>query len=148
MVTTISMEGMKGKENMAESKVERERKRALEKVLNEIDARFEAMKKPAFKARGREFPLTCGVDCMVSHSQTLHHAADSLYSEIVKKGDYREEQAIAKLMRLFESHAKTMALFAELKEYYPEAAKRVEGYIPALGTSVEHGEIMWGERKQ
>ncbi len=133
---------------MSESKVERERKRALDKVLNEIDARFESMKKPAFKARGREFPLTCGVDCMVAHSQTLHHVADELYSEVVKKNDYREEQAIAKLMRLFESHAKTMALFAELKEYYPEAAGRVEGYIPALGTSLEHGEIMWSERKQ
>lgn len=139
---------MKGKENVAESKVERERKRALEQVITEIDARFESMKKPAFRAKGREFPLTCGVDCMVAHSQNLYHVADKLYGEIVQKNDYREEQAIAKLSRLFESHAKTMALFAELRQYYPEAAARVEGYIPALGASVEHGEIMWGEHKK
>lgn len=137
---------MRGKENVKESKVERERKRALERVLHEIDVRFESMKKPAFEAKGREFPLTCGVDCMVAHAQNIYHVADSLYSEILKKDDYREEQAIAKLTRLFESYAKTMALFAELKEYYPEAAARVEGYIPALNTSVEHGEIIWNEQ--
>jgi len=142
------MEGIKGGEKMSESRVERERKRALERVLNEIDTRFESLKKPNFKAQGKEYPLTCGVDCMVAHSQTLHKVAAELYDQIVQKNDYREEQAIAKLTRLFESHAKTMALFAELKEYYPEAAKRVEGYIPALAKSVEHGEIMWNERKQ
>lgn len=144
------MEGAleRGNEKGLEGKIERERKRALGEVVAAIDAHFEAQKREAFEAKGREHPIADGKDAMVAHAQNLTRVTKALYEDVLRRDVYREEQATVKLLRLFEAYGKTIALFAELKKHYPDTAARIEDYLPALKAAAEHGDVMWQERQK
>ncbi len=82
---------------------------------------------------------------MVAFAQQNREAVEALYDEVKNADDYRAEQAIAKLHALFLAYEKTVALYAELRSYYPTAAGRVEEQLPPLSEIAAHGSAVWRE---
>jgi len=134
-----------GKEQM--SLVERKRQEAFATVCDNLDERLAKGIGPTFEAGGREYELTSPEDCMVAFAQSMKNEIISLHKEIVEKNDYREEQAAAKLLALITTYERLIALYAELRSYYPKAAARVEGHIPSLNEIAEHGQKIWDKVK-
>jgi hypothetical protein len=135
------MEKLPKKEKI--SLVEKQRQEALDEVLNILSERFPVELKKTFESHGKEYALTSAEDCMVAFAQQNREAVETLYSEIKEENNYRAEQAIAKLFALFIAYEKTVALYAELRSYYPQAAARVEDQLPPLSAVVEHGSTVW-----
>lgn len=137
------MEGMSEGEKL--SLVEQRRQEAFASVLNELEARLSKDIGSSFEAHGKEYPLTSAEDCMVAYAQMMQTQVKELYSEIVAKNDYREEQAVVKLLELFNMYERLIALYTELRSYYPKAASRIEAHVPSLTQIAEHGERLWEE---
>ena len=123
--------------------VEKQRHEALQNVLGELSERLPSELKRSFESRGREYALTSGEDCMVAFAQQHREAMDELYAEVVRRDDYRAEQAAAKLLKLFETYERLTVLYAELKSYYPHAAGAVEEELPPLSAIADHGNAAW-----
>lgn len=130
------------------SLVEQKRQEALASVLDNLAERFPVTLKETFESNGREYSLTSAEDCMVAFAQQNREAVEALYIEIKDEGDYRAEQAIAKLHSLFLAYEKTVALYAELLSYYPTAAARVEEQLPPLSAVAAHGSQVWQSVKR
>jgi hypothetical protein len=128
-----------------ESMVERKRQEAFSEVCDALDARLGKGIGKTFESHGREYELTSAEDCMVAFAQMMQSEIKALYAEIVAKEDYREEQAAAKLLALINTYEKLIALYAELRSYYPSAASRVEAHIPSLSEIADHGKALWEE---
>ena len=137
------MEGVEGGENKKESLVERKRQEAFAQVCDALDARMEGGIGTEFESHGRKYELTSAEDCMVAFAQTMRDEITELYQEVVARQDYREEQAAAKLLALITMYERMIALYAELRSYYPNAAARVESHIPSLNEMAEHGKALW-----
>ena len=127
------------------SLVERKRQEALDSVLDILTTRFPVELKKSFISYEREYALTSAEDCMVAFAQQNREAVEALYLEIKDANDYRAEQAIAKLLELFLAYEKTVALYAELRSYYPLAVGRVEKQLPPLTEIANHGNKIWKE---
>lgn len=127
------------------SLVERKRQEAFASVLDALEEKLNAGIGATFESHGREYPLTSAEDCMVAYAQTMQVEAKKLHAEIVAKNDYREEQAIAKLLELFNMYERLIALYTELRSYYPTTASRVEIHIPSLTEIALHGNQLWEE---
>jgi uncharacterized protein (DUF2267 family) len=125
------------------SLVEQQRTEALLAVLETLRERFPGELKKTFESHGREYALTSAEDCMVAFAQQNREVVEAVYNEIKEKNDYRSEQAIAKLFELFLAYEKTVALYAELRSYYPTAAAKVEEALPPLSAVAEEGEMQW-----
>lgn len=125
------------------SLVEQKRVEALAAVLDMLDARFPVEMKRSFISHEREYALTSPADCMVAFAQANREAVEALYTEILGKDDYRAEQAVIKILKLFEAYEKTVALYAELLSYYPVAAARVTEKLPPLSEITAHGAEVW-----
>lgn len=125
------------------SLVEQKRVEALALVLDELESRFPVEMKRRFISNEREYALTSPADCMVAFAQQNREAVDALYKEVLGKNDYRAEQAMVKLLKLFEAYEKTVALYAELLSYYPAAAARVTKKLPPLSEITTHGKVVW-----
>ena len=134
-----------GKERV--SLVEQKRVEALAAVLDLLEARFPVEMKRSFISNEREYVLTSPADCMVAFAQQNREAVESLYKEILGTDDYRAEQAIVKILKLFEAYEKTVALYAELLSYYPVAAARVTAKLPPLSEITAHGAAVWDDIK-
>jgi hypothetical protein len=130
------------------SLVEVQRQEALASVLDTLFARFPSELKETFTAHGREYALTSAEDCMVAFAEQHREVVETLYTEIREQHNYRAEQAIAKLYELFVAYEKTVALFAELRSYYPTAAGRVVEALPPLTEIAEHGSAAWAALKK
>jgi hypothetical protein len=50
---------------------------------------------------------------------------------------------VAKLYALFVAYEKTVALYAELRSYYPAVAGKIEEQLPPLSYIAEHGNDQW-----
>jgi hypothetical protein len=137
------MEAMSEEEHM--SLVERKRQEAFSLVLDEFEKRIENGIGPSFSSHGREYPLTSTEDCMVAYAQMMQSEIAMLHKEVVSKGEYREEQATAKLLELFSMYERLIALYTELRSYYPKAASRIEAHVPSLTEIVVHGDSLWAE---
>ncbi len=135
------MENIPKKEKI--SLVEKQREEALSTVLDMVAERIPGELKKTFESQGREYALTSAEDCMVAFAQQNREVVEVLYNEIKEKDEYRTEQAIAKLFALFMAYEKTVALYAELRSYYPLAASRVEDQLPPLSNIVDHGSAQW-----
>lgn len=127
------------------SLVEQKRIEALTAVLDELEARFPVEMKQTFISNEREYALTSPADCMVAFAQQNREAVEALYKEILTKDDYRAEQAVVKILKLFEAYEKTVALYAELMSYYPVAAVRVTEQLPPLSEITAHGTQVWND---
>jgi hypothetical protein len=125
------------------SLVERKRQEAFAAVCDVLDERLNRDIGKTFEAHGREYELTSAEDCMVAFAQMMREEIRRLYDEIVAKEDYREEQAAAKLLELITIYERLIALYAELRSYYPAAASRVEAHIPSLQEIAAHGQKLW-----
>ena len=125
------------------SLVERQRHEALAQVLETLAERFPKELKATFESQGREYSLTSAEDCMVAFAQQKRQTVEDLYTEIKEQNNYRSEQAIAKLFELFIAYEKTVALFAELRSYYPTAAEKVAQELPPLSFIAQHGSAQW-----
>ncbi len=125
------------------SLVEQQRNEAMLAVLGMLQELFPSELKKTFESHGREYALTSAEDCMVAFAQQNREVVESVYNEIKEKNDYRTEQAVAKLFELFVAYEKTVALYAELRSYYPVAAAKVEEALPPLKTVAEEGEVKW-----
>ena len=119
--------------------MEQRRVEALASVLDELEARFPVALKEVFVSHEREYKLTSPEDCMVAFAQQNREVVEALYTEILAKDDYRSEQAVVKLLELFKAYERTVALYAELRSYYPTAATRVEKQLPPLSEIARHG---------
>ena len=140
------MEKLPKKEETARvSLVEQKRVEALTSVLDQLDFRFPVEMKQTFVSNEREYALTSPADCMVAFAQQNREAVEVLYKEILGKDDYRAEQAIVKILKLFEAYEKTVALYAELQSYYPHAAARITEKLPPLSEITAHGKAVWDE---
>ncbi|MEZ4194793.1 MAG: hypothetical protein R3B53_00110 [Candidatus Paceibacterota bacterium] len=128
---------------MEMSLVERQRQEALDIVLDTLAERFPTELKMSFESHGKKYSLTSAEDCMVAFAQQNREAVEALADEIKDQDNYRAEQAIAKLFALFMAYEKTVALYAELRSYYPTAAARVEVQLPPLSNIAEHGVATW-----
>jgi hypothetical protein len=140
------MEGIP-KNERPQSLVEQKRQEAFASVLDALDARFAGGVGKTFEVHGRTYELTSPEDCMVAFAQMMHQEAHALYLEIKAKNDYREEQAVAKLLELFNTYERLIALYSELRSYYPEAAARIEMHVPSLSEISEHGKTLWEDIK-
>lgn len=129
------------------SLVEQTRIEALSAVLDELDERLPVALKASFESNGREYKLTSAEDCMLAFAQQNREAVTLLYTEIVARDDYRAEQAMVKLLKLFEAYERTVALYAELMSYYPVAAARVTEKLPPLSEIAAHGTRVWEDIK-
>ena len=138
------MEGIPKNEHQR-SLVEQKRQEAFASVLDALDARFSSGVGKTFESHGRKYELTSPEDCMVAFAQMMYQEAHALYLEIKAKNDYREEQAVAKLLELFVTYERLIALYSELRSYYPEAATRIEAHIPSLTEITEHGKRLWND---
>ncbi len=136
--------GREGKEKPM-SLVEKQRQEAFDAVIESLDARFPVELKRTFVSHEKEYALTSVEDCMVAFAQQNREAVEALYEDIVASDNYRQEQAIVKLLKLFEAYEKTVALYAELRSYYPRAAASVEEKLPPLSAVVKHGEKAWDD---
>ena len=125
------------------SLVEQTRIEALSAVLDELDIRLPVTLKSSFESNGREYKLTSPEDCMLAFAQQNREVVTALYTEIVARNDYRAEQAMVKLLKLFEAYERTVALYAELVSYYPVAAARVTEKLPPLSEIAAHGRKVW-----
>lgn len=125
------------------SMVERQRQEAFAGVLDVLAERFPVKLKASFESHGRQYALTSAEDCMVAFAQQNREAVEALYNEIKDADDYRAEQAIVKLHALFLAYEKTVALYAELRSYYPTAAARIESQLPPLSEIAAHGSKVW-----
>ncbi len=125
------------------SLVEQQRQEALKTVLDTLEERFPKELKATFESHGREYALTSPEDCMVAFAQQHREVVETLYDEIKEQNNYRAEQAIAKLFELFAAYERTVALYAELRSYYPTAAPRVEAALPPLSEIADHGTKAW-----
>ncbi len=125
------------------SLVEQQRNEAMLAVLGMLQEQFPSELKKTFESHGREYALTSAEDCMVAFAQQNREVVEGVYNEIKEKNDYRTEQAVAKLFELFVAYEKTVALYAELRSYYPVAAAKVEETLPPLKTVAEEGEVKW-----
>ncbi len=125
------------------SLVERQRQEAFTEVVEILVERFPGELKKTFKSHEREYALTSAEDCMVAFAQQNREVVEGLYNEIKDKEDYRSEQAIAKLFALFVAYEKTVALYAELRSYYPNTAHEIEAQLPPLTEIVAHGLSEW-----
>ncbi len=135
------MEGLHTEESL--SLVERQRREAFVHVLDTLEERFPGEPKATFESHGLEYALTSAEDCMVAFAQQHREVVEELYTEIREQNNYRAEQAIAKLYELFVAYEKTVALYAELRSYYPVAAARVEAALPPLSEIAAHGATTW-----
>ncbi len=136
------MEGIP-KNEKPRSLVEQKRQEAFTSVLDALDARFAGGLGKTFESHGREYVLTSPEDCMVAFAQMMFGEAHALYLEIKAKNDYREEQAVAKLLELFKTYERLIALYSELRSYYPDAAMRIEAHVPSLTQITDHGKALW-----
>ncbi|MCB9810763.1 MAG: hypothetical protein H6779_02945 [Candidatus Nomurabacteria bacterium] len=127
------------------SLVEKQKQEAFNEVIDTLFEQFPIELKSTFESHGREYSLTSAEDCMVAFAEQNREAVETLYEEIKEKDDYRKEQAIAKLYALFVAYEKTVALYAELRSYYPTAAGRVEEKLPPLSHIAEHGSNEWSK---
>lgn len=125
------------------SLVERRRQEAFTAVLQEVEKRLLKDIGSHFESHGREYELTSPEDCMVAYAQMMLTEIKKLHEEIVAKNDYREEQAIAKILELFQTYERMIALYTELRSYYPNAATCIEAHIPSLTETAKHGEMLW-----
>ncbi len=139
------MEKLSKNEREPVSLVEQKRVEALASVLDELDVRFPVEMKRSFVSNEREYALTSPADCMVAFAQQNREAVEALYKEILGKDDYRAEQAVVKILKLFEAYEKTVALYAELTSYYPVAAARVTEKLPPLSEITAHGAAVWDD---
>jgi len=137
------MEAFNDKEKL--SLVERKRQEAFSVVLDALQERLSKALGTTFESHGREYPLTSAEDCMVAYAQMMQAEVQILYTEILAKKDYREEQAVAKLLELFSMYERLIALYTELRSYYPSAASRIEAHVPSLTEIAEHGTKLWEE---
>jgi len=140
------MEGFENEKKL--SLVERKRQEAFAEVCDALDARLGKGITKSFEAHGRSYELTSAEDCMVAFAQTMQSEIRALYEEVVAKEDYRQEQAAAKLLSLINMYERMIALYAELRSYYPNAASRVEAHIPSLSEMAEHGKRLWSELEE
>jgi hypothetical protein len=129
------------------SLVEQKRMEALEAILNELEERMPVTLKTSFESNGREYALTSAEDCMLAFAQQNREAVAALYTEVVSRDDYRAEQATVKLLKMFEAYERTVALYAELISYYPDAAARVTEKLPPLSEIARHGARVWQDIK-
>ena len=127
------------------SLVEQKRQEALASVLDALETRFPVELKRTFVSHEKEYALTSPEDCMVAFAQQNREAVEALYQDVMSQDDYRAEQAVVKLLKLFEAYERTVALYAELRSYYPTAAARVEAKLPPLGAMVVHADAAWEE---
>jgi len=125
------------------SLVERKRQEAFDGVLDILVGRLPVELKKSFVSHEREYALTSPEDCMVAFAQQNREAVEALYHEIKDANDYRAEQAIVKLLELFLAYEKTVALYAELRSYYPLAAHRVDKQLPPLTEIATHASQIW-----
>ncbi len=139
------MEKIKQSEKM--SLVEKQKHEALENIMDILEERFPAELKKTFESHGREYTLTSAEDCMVAFAEQNREVVEILYEEIKQKDDYRSEQAVAKLFSLFLAYEKMVALYAELRSYYPKVAGRVEEQLPPLSRVAEEGSNRWEKIK-
>jgi len=130
------------------SLVERQRQEALVSVFDTLSERFSSELKATFESHGREYELTSAEDCMVAFAQQHREVVEQLYTEIKEQNNYRAEQAIAKLYELFVAYEKTVAIYAELRSYYPTVASRVAEALPPLTEIAAHGSAAWQKLKQ
>jgi hypothetical protein len=135
-----------GKEKL--SLVERKRQEALSQVFDVLKERFPVVLKSSFESHGRQYELTSAEDCMVAFAQQNREAVEALAHEIKEKNDYRAEQAVLKLLALYNAYEETVALYAELRSYYPSVASRVEEQLPPLSEIASHGSRLWQEVKE
>jgi hypothetical protein len=142
------MEKLSKKEKVESlSLVEQKRQEALSAVLDQLESRFPVELKQSFVSNERVYKLTSPEDCMVAFAQQNREAVDALYQDIVAKDDYRAEQAVVKLLELFKAYERTVALYAELRSYYPVAAARVEDQLPPLSEIARHGSTAFKQIK-
>lgn len=139
------MEGFDKENARRESLVERKRQEAFAEVCDALDERLGKGIGKSFEANGRTYELTSPEDCMVAFAQSMQTEIRALYQEVVAKEDYRQEQAAAKLLALINMYERMIALYAELRSYYPNAASRVEAHIPSLSEMASHGKKLWEE---
>ena len=125
------------------SLVEQQRQEAFAEVLDVLTERFPEELKKSFESQGRKYALTSAEDCMVAFAQQNREVVEGLYTEIKEADDYRLEQAVAKLFALFLAYEKTVALYAEMRSYYPLVAARVEVQLPPLSHIAAHSEAKW-----
>lgn len=85
---------------------------------------------------------------MVAFAQRMRQEMAALHEDVVKRDDYYEEKATAKLLELFKTYERLVGLYAELRSYYPEAAARVATHIPTLEAYAKHGEELWEKVKE
>lgn len=137
------MEAIPKKEKL--SLVEHKRQEAFVVVLDELEKRLQKGIGTTFESHGKEFPLTSPEDCMVAYAQNMQLEVQKLHKEIVIRNDYREEQAVAKLLELFTMYERLIALYTELRSYYPSAASRIEEHVPSLTDIASHGMKLWEE---
>ena len=140
------MEKLKHEDRM--SLVEQQRQEAFEEVFAQLETLFPATLKSTFESQGRKYKLTSAEDCMVAFAQQRREVVEGLYAEIKEQNNYRQEQAIAKLHDLFVAYEKTVALYAELRSYYPAVAGRVEASLPPLSEIAQHGSVVWNQVKK
>lgn len=140
------MEGAEKKEGAKkESLVERKRQEAFAEVCDLLDERMEGKHKENFDVHGRTFELTSAEDCMVAFAQDMRERIEELHHEIIARNDYRQEQASAKLLALVSMYERLIALYAELRSYYPRAATRIEAHLPSLNEIADHGQRLWDQ---
>ena len=125
------------------SLVEKRRQEAFAVVCDRLDEVLGKGIGATFESGGRDYELTSAEDCMVAFAQAMKNEIMTLHKEIVEKNDYREEQAAAKLLALITTYERLIALYAELRSYYPKAAVRVEEHIPSLSEIAKHGQTLW-----
>ena len=125
------------------SLVETQRQEAFDVVIEALLPRLPHELKRTFISHEKEYALTSAEDCMVAFAQQNREAVEALYQDIVAQNNYRAEQAVVKLLKLFEAYERTVALYAELRTYYPRAAGMVEETLPPLGTIAKHAEKSW-----
>ena len=140
--------------NKNESLVEQNKQKAFLVMCDELDERLAAVTGEdgelgkGFEVSGREYDLTSAEDCMVAYAQSMRQEVSKLYEEVKQKDDYYEEKAIAKLLELFKTYERMVALYAELRSYYPTAAARASEHIPSLDECTKHANQLWDKVKE
>ncbi len=135
--------GGEGKGERPLSLVEAQRQEAFDLVMEALSSRLPQELKRSFVSKEKEYALTSAEDCMVAFAQQHREAVEALHQDIVAQNHYRAEQAVVKLLELFSAYERMVALYAELRSYYPRAAGEVEAALPPLSAVAKHGEKAW-----
>jgi len=122
--------------------LEAEKLAALTEVVQSLSDRMKAPVRYDDNSpeSGGESAVETAADALFAYGKTLEEKARGIHAESLKLGEYRGEQAAAKLYELVTTYQELINRIAELMDKYPEVVDGLKGVMPGVDDMVTFGD--------